>query len=262
MTASRIRVPGKAADLEVCQGRFPIGRNRFGFERLSNLFFLEGSQTFEMRSVGKFSFNLSPFDLHYRCGFVFEHQMTGTDLGQLPFGRGLKTNSIPGNFFPGFFHLITRRLNPLTGPLARYEKIPAGQFRIYSLPLSLSKSFAVVALLAFVAKPVFFDQRYIRDFDGIAFFFFSIHGVVLQVEADALVLFIDKRPLPGLNNAKGIAAILIRLTESLFKMFEQIFVEFLAGICILELDLYDLTRLGAGSIGNEPAFKTLCNNRR
>ena len=34
--------------------------------------------------------------------------------------------------------------------------------------------------------------------------------------------------------------------------------EFLAGIRILELDLYNLTRLGAGSIGNEPAFKALC----
>jgi len=135
--------------------------------------------------------------------------MTGTDLGQLPVGRGPKTNSIPGNFCPGCFHLISRRLNPLTGPLARQEKIPAGQFRIYGLPFSLPKSFPMVELHAFVTKPVFFNQGCICNFHGIALFFLCIHRVVLQGETDALILLIDKRPLPGLNNTKGIAAILI-----------------------------------------------------
>ena len=112
--------------------------------------------------------------------------------------------------------------------LARYKKIPSAALRLDGLPFSLPQSFPVVELFALIALVVFIDQGRIGQFDGIALFFAIIHSVVLQDEADFMIFAIGKGPFPGVDDMKGISAVLIGLAKLLLKSFEQFLVELFA----------------------------------
>ena len=53
-----------------------------------------------MGLVGKRPSHGPPFNLHDRPRLGFKYQMAGADLSYFPFGRGFKTDSVPGDLFP------------------------------------------------------------------------------------------------------------------------------------------------------------------
>jgi hypothetical protein len=72
-----------------------------------------------------------------------------------------------------------------------------------------------------------------------------------------VVLPVDKRPFPGIHYFKGISPVFSGLTKSLFKLFEQVFIELFARIRVFKLDPDNMARIVAGAIGNQSAFKAL-----
>ena len=90
-------LPQKPPGLKAFQGLIP-GRRQVPF---SDTPFepsgLRGNKPFQMGLVGKPALYDSPLDFHYRSRFILQDQMAGANPADLPMGRRLELDTVPGN---------------------------------------------------------------------------------------------------------------------------------------------------------------------